>query len=233
MNPNRSGRAYALTVLSPIKEGFTDEKIAYADWVRNRLQDWNGLDNSPMMRVPNTYLCRYFVLDDIYTESLPTGSALDVAGDYSPYISREMRMDALPKKDQLKSRYLVFSCNFHCGDAGDLDSYLLGWWSVMQAQICEIWQYCYGFEEVKHVGAFIHYIKKCQLDAALFFDGSNDEPLEEQLKALYLKNEFAQFAAHHQGSEVATLRKNFDAFLRRVAPSDWVAPTWSPGKYRA
>ena len=232
MGSNISGKAYALTVLSPIKNGFTQDEIAYADLVRDRLEDWNFLPDSPLAQVPHTYLCRYFVLDDVYTEALPGGGAPDAFVDFLPYVPDFLRRGALPKEDHLKSRYLVFSSNFHGGPNADLDGYLRGMWNAINVRIKEVWGYCYGFEQVDTADKFITYIKKCQLTAALFFDGSNDEPLDEQLKALYLKQELAKFAVDNQGLDAGTLKANFQAFLQRVAPANLAAPTWSPGQSR-
>jgi hypothetical protein len=232
MGSNISGSAYALTIMSPIKDGYTRDEIAYADLIRDLLQGWNAEENSPMALVPQTYLCRYFVLDDVYTESLPGNSILDNLSDILPIVPTSVRRNALPKQDHLKSRYLVFSSNFHCGPNGDLDGYLCGMWDAISNRIKEIWGYCYGFEQVNSAATFIAYMKKCQLPAALFFVGSNDDPLEEQLKALYLKQEFAKFAVDNQGLDVKTLRANFQAFIQHAAPTNLTAPTWSAGKYR-
>ena len=232
MASNISGNAYALTVLSPIKDGYTQEEIAYADIVRDRLQGWNTEANSPMSLVPQTYICRYFVLDDVYTESQPGAGALDTLVDWLPFVPNSLRRCAIPKEDHLKSRYLVFSCNFHGGPKGDLDGYLRGMWNAIGDRIKEIWGYCYGFEQVGNAEQFIAYIKKCQLEATLFFVGSNDDSLEEQLKALYLKQEFSKFAVDNQGLDAATLKANFQAFIQRVEPANLTAPTWSAGKYR-
>ena len=210
---NVSGNAYALTILSPIKNGYTSDEIAYADLIRDRLQGWNTEENSPMSKVPQTYLCRYFVLDDVYTESYPGAGAL-------------------PKEDHLKSRYLVFSCNFHGGPKADLDGYLRGMWNAIGERVKEIWGYCYGFEQVDTADKFIAYMKKCQLKANLFFVGSTDDSLDEQLKSLYLKQEFAKFAIDNQGFDASTLKINFQAFIARVKPTDLCEPIWTPGKYR-
>jgi len=230
---NVNGNAYALTILSPIKNGFIQaEEIAYADKVRDLLQGWNMLPNSPMTRVPQTYLCRYFVLDDVYTESLPGAGALDTFSDLLPYIPDFVRRGALPKGDHLKSKYLVFSCNFHGGPSGDVDAYLRGMWNAISDRIKEVWGYCYGFEQVNDAASFARYMKKCQLTASLFFVGSNDEPLEEQLKALYLKQELAKFAVANQGLSATVLRANYRDFIKRVAPANPNAPTWTAGMYR-
>lgn len=229
---NVSGNAYALTILSPIKNGYTQDEIAYADLVRDRLQGWNQELNSPMALVPETYLCRYFVLDDVYTESLPGASALDTFSDFLPLVPDSIRRKALPKEDHLKSRYLVFSSNFYCGPDGDLDGYLRGMWTAISDRIKEVWGFCYGFEGVDSADKFIVYMKKCQLTATLFFVGSTDDSLEEQLKSLYLKQEFSKFAIDNQGLDASTLKVNFQAFMQRVAPTNLTAPTWAAGKYR-
>ena len=232
MAGNSSGNAYALTILSPIKEGYTQDEIAYAELIKDRLQDWNFEQNSPMAKVPHTYLCRFFVLDDVYVQSLPGGGALDTKSDFLPLVPDKIRRNVLPKEDHLKSRYLVFSSNFYAGPNADLDGYLRGMWNSIQDRIKEIWSYCYGFDQVHDADTFIAYMKKCQLPAALYFNGSNDEPLEEQLKALYLKQEFAKFAVENQGLDTANLRVNFQAFIERVNPTNLAAPTWAAGKYR-
>jgi hypothetical protein len=230
---NISGNAYALTVLSPIKNGIVPgEEIACADKVRELLQNWNLLPNSPMTEVPQTYLCRYFVLDDVYTESLPGASVMDTVSDIHPIESDVVRRRALPSEDHLKSRYLVFSCNLHAGPNGDVDGYLRGMWNAISDRIQEVWGYCYGFEQVRDADSFVAYMHKCMLPAALFFVGSNDDPLPEQLKALYVKQAFVDFALANQGLDAATVRANYQAFMKRVAPMDLIGPTWEPGKYR-
>lgn len=238
MAGNSNGNAYALTILSPIIDGYTPDEVAYVDIVRNHLEDWNFEPNSPMAKVPNTYLCRYFVLDDVYTQSLAGGSVLDTFSDWRPLISDARRRAMLPKEDHLKSRYLVFSSNFYAGPCADLEGYLKGMWNAIAPSLSEVWQHCYGFKDVlnaepsRQAEQFVAYMKKCQLTAALFFVGSNDAPLDEQLKALYLKQEFSRFAADNQGQDIAVLKSNLRAFLKRVAPSNVVEPTWSAGKFR-
>ena len=231
---NISGNAYALTILSPLKNELVgNEEISCADKVRDILLDWNDPNkNSPMAQVAQTYLCRFFVLDDVYSESLPGGGALDTLSDLSPYIPDFVRRWVLPREEHLKSKYLVFCCNFHCGSARSVDLYLKGMWTAISNEINKVWVHCYGFDAVTDAASFVCYMKKCQLKTSLFFVGSNDEPLPEQLKALYLKQEFARFAADNQGLEAAVLRANYQAFIQRVAPAALGAPTWEQGKYR-
>lgn len=222
---NTSGKAYALTCLCPIEKGHLNG-TAYSDEVRHRLQNWGLLEHSPMAKVPQTYLCRYFVLDDVYYESLAGTEFGGTFYDFMSIFSDKFRRRALPREDHLKSKYIVFSCNLH----GDLDAYLRGMWAAISEDIKHIWQFCYGFDQVTDADSFVVYIKKCQLKAALFFVGSNDDPLPEQLKALYLKQEFSRFAAEHQGMPAAQLQQAYQAFMQRVEPLNLAGPAWTPGQ---
>lgn len=222
---NVSGKAYALTCLCPIKKGQLDG-IAYSDEVRYRLHNWGLLEQSPMAKVQQTYLCRYFVLNDVYYESLPGTEFGGTFFDFLSIFSDRFRRKALPKEDHLQSKYLVFSCNLN----GDLDAYLRGMWQAINADIQAIWGFCYGFEKVNDADSFIAYIKKCQLNASLFFNGSNDDPLPEQLKALYVKQEFGCFAEQHQGMPAAQLQQAYQAFIMRIEPDNLRRPSWQPGQ---
>lgn len=224
MNRNISGNAYALTMLCPIKPGI-EENRTYADLIRDRLEIWNLADVSPLAQVPNTYLCRFFVLDDIYTESLPGASIWDALSDLRIIPSNKQRLAALPHTDHLQSSYLVFSSNLH----GDIDTYLKGMWESIQTEINTIWQYCYGFEDVNDATSFMAYAHKCCLDSSLFFVGSNDDSLAEQLKALYVKQEFSRFAQETQDLPAAQLKQAYTAFMQRIKPRDVNAPTWTAG----
>jgi hypothetical protein len=224
MNRNISGNAYALTMLCPIKPGVEGNRI-YADLIRDQLEAWNMATISPLSKVPNTYLCRFFVLDDIYTESLPGASIWDALSDIRIIPSNEERLAALPYTDHLQSRYLVFTSNLH----GDLDSYLMGMWQNMQAEIEFIWKYCYGFEGVNNATSFIAYAKKCCMDSSLFFVGSNDDSLAAQLKALFVKQEFSRFAQETQDLPAAQLKQAYTTFMQRIKPRDVNEPTWKAG----
>lgn len=224
MNRNKSGNAYALTMLCPIKPGLEGNRI-YADLIRDRLESWNLGAMSPLAKVPNTYLCRFFVLDDLYTESLPGASFWDTLSDIRILPSNQERLAALPHTDHLQSRYLVFSSNLH----GDLDTYLSGMWHSMEGEIKSIWQYCYGFETVNDASSFVAYAHKCCMDASLFFMGSNDDSLADQLKALYVKQQFSKFAQATQDLPAAQLKQAYTEFMQRIKPRDISHPTWKPG----
>ena len=207
---NKSGNAYALTLLCPIRngspkhapDGMNDQ--TYADLIRYQLQQLRLNEDSPMARVPNTYLCRLWVLNDV------------------PFQGRPATLE------HLKSSYLVFTSNFY----GELDDYLKGIWSKIETEIRAILKYCVGFEQrVRDVDTFIQYIKECQVETTFFFNGSSDEPLEVQLKSLYLKQEFSKFAFENQGRSPAELQAAFRAFVALTQPDNVERPTWKAGAY--
>lgn len=208
---NTSGNAYGLTALIPIKNGSVaideDSQQSHASKVRELLQEWSVNEKSPMAVVPNTYLCRFYVLNDVFYQGSPA------------------------KEDHLKSKYLVFSSNFH----GDLTTYLRGMWEKAQTDLKKVLEHCVAFETVKNTDDFVDYIKRCQVDNNLFFNGSTDDSLKEQLKALYLKQAFSHFVFTHQAliqsgeKNAAELQKAFQAFIQYTKPDNLSEQTWTAG----
>ncbi|MET0792587.1 MAG: hypothetical protein ABW061_13785, partial [Polyangiaceae bacterium] len=124
-----------------------------------------------------------------------------------------------------KSQYLVFEASLH----GKLEPYLRGMWENAQPFIRSMWQFCVGFSVVNDAASFTRYIEKCQVKTTFFFNGSTDEPLAEQLKSLYLKQEFSKFAYAHQGWPAADLQAAFKEFIARAEPENLARPTWRAG----
>src|SRR5437899_2231844 len=123
---NKSGNAYGLTLLCPIlrglpkqaPEGMNDQ--THADLIRIQLQQLTMNEQSTMARVPNTYLGRLWVLNDV------------------PYQGRPATLE------HLKSNYLVFASNFY----GELEDYLRGMWTAIEQDLRAILQHCVGFDRV-------------------------------------------------------------------------------------
>jgi hypothetical protein len=207
---NQSGNAYALTILCPIRHGIPAqpkpgmEGQTHAACVRIQLQEVLGNENSPLARVPNTYLARFYLLNDVPYQGKPA------------------------IREGLNSDYLVFSSNFH----GDLNTYLEGMWKAIEPEIQSILQHCFGFDNIRDSAGFIAYIRKVQVTTTFFFNGSTDEPLAMQLKSLYLKQEFSKFAFENQGKTPREIQAAFHAFVERVRIDDLRGPTWRPGCFK-
>jgi hypothetical protein len=197
---NQNGKAYGLTVLCPMRDD-ARESQSFATKIRERLHHLPADQDSPMARVPNTYLCRFFVLDQLPYQGKPA------------------------EYDQLASKYLVFVCELH----GQLDVYLRGMWLQAEKMIREVFEYCVGFEQVESADSFVHYVKRCQVETTFYFNGSTDEPLAEQLKALYLKQEFGKFVRAQQGKSPAEVQSAFLKFVETTQPTNLAGPTWRAG----
>ncbi|VAW98420.1 hypothetical protein MNBD_GAMMA22-2498 [hydrothermal vent metagenome] len=202
--PNKNGNAYGLTILCPIKNGIKDDK-SYSSLTRWHLQDMQLNEHSPMAKVPETYMCRFYVLNDVFYEGSPA------------------------HEEHLKSHYLVFSSNFH----GSMEDYLRNMWQNVTTQVIDIWKYCVAFDKVTDADGFVNYIKQCQVKNNLFFVGANDESLAEQLKALYLKQEFSKFVFENQKlnkrENASQLQAAFNSFIKRTQPENLANPSWTPG----
>jgi hypothetical protein len=204
---NKDKNAYALTVLCPIRRGVPDQPPgnceSYTALLRDVFQALHVNEQSPMAQVPNTYLCRFWVLDDV------------------PYQGKPAFLE------HLQSGYLVFSSDFY----GELDPYLEGMWKALESGIRTILWHCVEGAKVNGAQDFKDYIKKCQVTTTFFFNGSTDESLAEQLKSLYLKQEFSKFAFDNQGRNPEELQKAFHEFVDRTQPANLSGPTWAAGAY--
>ena len=101
-------------------------------------------------------------------------------------------------------------------------------WEHAEGFVRKLWKQCVGFDEVDDDRTFANYIRRCQVETTFYFNGSNDEPLEEQLKGLYLKQELSRFAYEHQGLPNEKLQEAFKKFIARVRPFE-AQPSWAPG----
>ena len=99
----------------------------------------------------------------------------------------------------------------------------------MNEEVRSIWSHCRGFDSVDDAASFVSYIKKCQVETTFFFQGSTDQPRAEQLKSLYLKQEFSKFVFENQGKNPQDLKAAFEEFVEITRPNDVSGPTWRPG----
>ena len=170
-NSNKSDGAYFLQALCPIKNGIVDgQDQSYESATRQAASTLLLGADSPFASVPNTYFGRFYVLKDVFYESRPA------------------------KVDHLKSQYLVFAAHIH----GELDAWLWDLWDNAADQFRPVFENCVAFDSVTDASTFSAYIEKCRLNTSLPFNGSTGQPLAEQLKGLYLKQEFSKFVIANQ-----------------------------------
>jgi hypothetical protein len=185
--PNQNGSVYGLTILSPIID---DDKATPSHdlQIRKYLTTLPTGPESPFARAPGTHLARLVVMDDVIFVG-------------SPAI-----------EEHLQSKYLVFESN--CD--GDLDAYLGGLAKAVPEHFDAIWSHCIGYPGASNPGAFINYMKACQLETTLYFAAVNDKSVPGTLRALQTQRAVTDFIATHQGMEPARLQAEFLEFVSKL-----------------
>lgn len=200
---NTAGNAYGLTALIPLKKGSSDG-VSYDKQARDLLQQWPKDDESPMACVPNTYLCRFYLLNDVFYEGEPA------------------------VEEHLKNKYIAYETNFY----GSLEFYLTEAWEQAKATWQNLLKHCVAFDEVKTSEDFVCYIKRCQVNNHLYFNGSNDKPLAEQLKSLFVKQSFSHFCFLTQEFQAQgelgarRLQEAFRRYNEYIDADNLQHPTW-------
>jgi hypothetical protein len=107
--------------------------------------------------------------------------------------------------------------------AGVVAGIMMGWpW----------WGDAIGAVVLAAAGVFVSYLLVMMRGAQPFPTAPNST-LRDVLKALYLQQAFARFAADNQGAAPAALRAAFEKFVADVRPNDLDGPTQPPGVIRA
>ena len=185
--PNKNGSVYGLTILSPIIE---DEKATPSHdlQIRAYLAKLSTREDSPFALAPGTHLARLVVMDDVIYVGMPSC------------------------EEHLKSKYLVFESN----SDGDLESYLTGLATTIPDHLDAIWKHCVGYPGASNPKAFIAYMKACQLETTFYFAAVNDKSVPDTQRALVTQTAVADFIAAHQGTDPATLQRDFLRFAERL-----------------
>ena len=184
---NRNGQVYGLTILSPIIE---DQRldIGHSMEIRWYLGHLARDHKSPFAQVSSTYLARLVVMDDVVYVGAPAC------------------------EEHLKSRYLVFETNFD----GDLDTYLTRMARETPEFVDAVWKHCVGYPGLSDTGAFVAYMKKCQITTTFFFADVNDRTVQQSLKALQTQSALAHFIEKHQGKPPAEMQREFGALIHSM-----------------
>lgn len=198
---SRSGRSYALTLLTPVRQGETEALRAYL----------GGLgvgDRSPLSRLPYVHFARWVVIDQLKT---------DWPGAPVP-------------PPRLKSAYLLFTASVtgpadakQKGGAGYVErlpeALLHEIRTRMPAEADAIWRHCLGYPGLSDAEAFVRYLARSQLETSLFHVGYEDVTVDEVRQALAARDALVGFARDHQHEHDAERLQQ--AYLEE-------SPTWFP-----
>ncbi len=181
--PNQNGNVYGLTILAPIREDAKAE-ISHNLAIRMYLADLDRRENSPFAKVTSTHMARLVVMDDVVYVGMPAC------------------------EEHLQSQYLIFESNFD----GDLDTYLGRMAREIPEHVDAVWRHCVGYPGIEDIGAFIAYMKRCQLTTTFYFADVNDKTVQQTVRALQTQRALAVFIEENQGKEPGELQAAFTAF---------------------
>lgn len=184
---NQSGSVYGLTILSPILQDSSVEP-SHNCAIRIKLAGLPCDESSPFAKVSSTHMARLVVMDDVVYVGMPAC------------------------EEHLKFQYLVFETNFD----GDLDTYLTRMAREIPTHMDAVWQHCLGYPGVSELGAFVAYMKKCQVPTTFYFADVNNKTVQQTLRALQTQAAVAEFIEGNQGRSATEVQKSFADFLHEL-----------------
>jgi hypothetical protein len=197
---NRFGKAYGLTLLSPIRPGDDSSGLSHDAAIREELRLLDVHENSPFARIPTTHLARWVVIDDAPYEGTPA------------------------PLDRLASKYLLFTSNFD----GDLYPYLDLLRTAMPKALEAIYRHCWSWPGVADRTQFVEYMRACQVTTSFFFGAYPEATANDVLRALNSQRQVAAFIEKQQsaGWPAEELKQSFI----RLASSLRESATPTPGR---
>lgn len=189
--PNMNGNAYGLTVLFPIIDTLDaacgDGNITHQESLRAVLANLPQQDESFFSRSPKTHLSRLVVVQNL-------------AFNGEPY-----------PEDRLASPWLLWTACFNF----ELEPWLETIWADGKDELAQIFCHCVA-ADVSTPEAFSAYVKKCQVPTSFLFADYPDNTVEEVLRGLQLKKDFAGFMGEHQAVSDAQLQKDFEQWCEQM-----------------
>lgn len=121
--------------------------------------------NSPFSRDTRTHLTRFAVIPDVaYNGRDPANSIGMALKGVNPVIPQPV--------DALTCPFMLWAVDFDAADGSDasLNGYLEGLWTVAQAELTDVFQYCTGFDTVDGPSRFAAWIRRCQIETVMPFN---------------------------------------------------------------
>lgn len=192
---NRVKQAYAVTVLTPIRNG-TVMGVHHASKLRDRLARSLREGHSPFATLRIVHTARLLVIDDLVSESLPG------------------------KEDHIASRYLLLVADVD----GDLPTFVRALLHAQPAFADAIWSHCVGWPGARAVNDVVQYFRDCQIDTSLYFSGYPGATLQQTLRALHQQRAFIDFTHATRDMPPGELQAAFRAFRASMEKAPTPAP---------
>lgn len=174
-DPNRIGCSYAVTLITPIEPGQTDD-------LARVLRGFGTRERSPLAELPDVHFARWVIIDQLHT---------DWPG--AP--------NALPR---LRSDYLLFSADVMspAARAGELpEAFFRDLLTHIRDEVTAVWSHCRGFPGAARSEAFVSYLAGSRIDMGLYYAAYPDATVDEIRHALWVRGKLAEFVLEHQYAE--------------------------------
>lgn len=141
---------------------------------------------SPLARLERTHLARWVIVPEVFYQGPPQ------------------------KRDELKSQWLVFTCDFD----GQLESYLDDICGQMGEEADSIWGHCVGYPGVADRDAFKRYMRRNQIKTTIPFGAYPESTVGEVREALALRERLIAFAVEAQEMNAVELYEAYRKAFR-------------------
>jgi hypothetical protein len=138
--------------------------------LREHLESLPQGPNSPLAKLPTTHFARWQILHGLFHQGPPQ------------------------KPDDLRSQYLVFTCDFD----GDLSDYLEDMRTDMGSDADEIWAHCVGYPGSRNAEEFRRYFEHNRIETTMPFAAYPEHTVVEVREALALRQRLIAFAQQAQ-----------------------------------
>jgi hypothetical protein len=138
-------------------------------------------DGSPLARVISTHFARWVVIGDVVYEG------------------------PRQRRDRLKLGRLLFTSNFD----GPVAQYLEALRTGLADAADSIWDHCEGYPGRDDAAAFAAYMRRHQIESALFFAAYGDRTVEQVKGSLAVRRDVIDFALSAQGMGAEALQAAF------------------------
>lgn len=192
-DPNRSGRWYAVTLITPIEPGQTDDLASI-------LRGFGTRQSSPLAKLPDVHFARWVIIDHLHTN-----------------------WPGAPKAPpRLRSDYLLFSADVitPASRASELpEAFFRDLLAHIPDEVTAVWSRCRGFPGTARSDAFVSYLAASQIELGLYYAAYPGGTVDEIRHALWVRGRLATFVLEQQ--RVATTpAKLKDDYLR--ASESWL-----------
>jgi hypothetical protein len=183
---SRSGRSYALALLTPIRAGAEADLAAH-------LRDLGQGDESPLAKLPHVHFARWVVIDQL---------RMDWPG-------------APRRRSRLKSQHLLFTASMTAPAQPHVtpgrksygeqlpESFLHELRARIPADADAVWGHCRGYPGASDPEGFVSYLARGQLDTSFLHVGYPDVTVKEVQQALATREKLVAFARDHQSEQDA------------------------------